>query len=42
MPQSEDGSAGPYAQYARADSLPELYDMPIGLVNRVLYDRPPT
>lgn len=28
----------PYLVYARPDSIPEAYDIPIGLVNRVLYD----
>ena len=28
----------PYLTYARLDSIPEAYDIPIGLVNRVLYD----
>ena len=28
----------PYSKYARPDSIPEAYDIPIGLVNRVLYD----
>jgi phosphatidylinositol glycan class P protein len=28
----------PYLAYARPDSIPEAYDIPIGLVNRVLYD----
>ncbi|KAN0131703.1 PIG-P domain containing protein [Lactarius tabidus] len=27
----------PYLAYARPDSIPEAYDIPIGLVNRVLY-----
>ncbi|KAH9031696.1 PIG-P [Lactarius pseudohatsudake] len=27
----------PYLTYARPDSIPEAYDIPIGLVNRVLY-----
>ncbi|KAI0300137.1 PIG-P-domain-containing protein [Multifurca ochricompacta] len=28
----------PYLKYARLDAIPEAYDLPIGLVNRVLYD----
>jgi len=28
----------PYLAYATPDSIPEAYDIPIGLVNRVLYD----
>jgi len=27
----------PYLAYARPDAIPEAYDIPIGLVNRVLY-----
>jgi len=27
----------PYLVYARPDAIPEAYDIPIGLVNRVLY-----
>ncbi|KAH9991204.1 PIG-P-domain-containing protein [Russula compacta] len=30
----------PYLAYARPNAIPEAYDVPIGLVNRVLYDRP--
>lgn len=28
-----------YAQHAQLDAVPELYDIPIELVNRVLYAR---
>jgi phosphatidylinositol glycan class P protein len=28
----------PYLAYARPNAIPEAYDLPIGLVNRVLYD----
>ncbi len=27
----------PYFAHARPDAIPVMYDMPIGLVNRVLY-----
>ncbi|KAJ6627976.1 PIG-P-domain-containing protein [Mycena sp. CBHHK59/15] len=32
-----DRDRNPYLSYARADVVPELYDIPIGMVNRVLY-----
>ena len=28
----------PYLAYAQPNAVPEAYDIPIGLVNRVLYD----
>jgi len=28
----------PYLAYAQPNAVPEAYDLPIGLVNRVLYD----
>ncbi|SJL12929.1 uncharacterized protein ARMOST_16362 [Armillaria ostoyae] len=31
-----------YASFARPDAVPELYDVPIGLVNRVLYHDEPS
>lgn len=31
------GAPNPYKQSAKANAIPELYDIPIGLVNRVLY-----
>ena len=34
-----DGGPNPYIAYARPDAIPVMYDMPIGLVNRVLYGR---
>ena len=36
------GTPNPYHAYARPDSIPEAYDIPIGLVNRVLYVKNPT
>lgn len=31
------GALNPYEQSAKDNAIPELYDIPIGLVNRVLY-----
>ncbi|KAI0295772.1 PIG-P-domain-containing protein [Russula brevipes] len=36
------GAPNPYHAYARPNSIPEAYDIPIGLVNRVLYVKNPT
>jgi phosphatidylinositol glycan class P protein len=33
------GPANPYLAHARADTTPQLYDIPIGVVNRVAYGR---
>jgi len=32
-----DGDRNPYLAYAQPDAIPELYDIPLGLVNRVAY-----
>lgn len=40
LPQLKDGETSPYARFASPDAIPELYDIPIGLVNRVLYSAP--
>lgn len=37
LPSPEDGDHNPYLASAQDDSIPELYDIPIGMVNRVLY-----
>ncbi|KAF9485123.1 PIG-P-domain-containing protein [Pholiota conissans] len=37
LPSSEDGDYNPYLASAQPDAIPELYDIPIGMVNRVLY-----
>ncbi|EMD35331.1 hypothetical protein CERSUDRAFT_157028 [Gelatoporia subvermispora B] len=37
LPPSASGTPNPYLAHARADAVPELYDIPIGMVNRVLY-----
>lgn len=39
---AEDGRSlvNPYLRFAAPDAVPEIYDLPIGLVNRVLYSRP--
>ena len=31
------GAFAPYLAHARPDAIPELYDIPLGLVNRVVY-----
>ncbi|KAH7923452.1 PIG-P-domain-containing protein [Leucogyrophana mollusca] len=31
------GAPNPYLKYANPDAIPELYDIPIGIVNRVMY-----
>lgn len=42
IPRQGDAGDGmnPYLRFASADAIPEIYDIPIGLVNRVLYTRP--
>jgi hypothetical protein len=36
----DDGSVrNPYIRFATTDGIPEIYDLPIGLVNRVLYSK---
>lgn len=35
-----DSVANPYLRFADPNVTPEIYDMPIGLVNRILYSRP--
>ncbi|KAF8174070.1 PIG-P [Pholiota molesta] len=37
LPSPEDGDHNPYMASAEDDFIPELYDIPIGMVNRVLY-----
>jgi len=38
IPVIPDGKTeNPYLRFALPDSVPEIYDVPIGLVNRVLY-----
>ncbi|KII87850.1 hypothetical protein PLICRDRAFT_176613 [Plicaturopsis crispa FD-325 SS-3] len=33
------GAQNPYLAHARSDAIPESYDIPIGMVNRVVYGR---
>jgi phosphatidylinositol glycan class P protein len=37
LPSPEDGDHNPYMASAEDGFIPELYDIPIGMVNRVLY-----
>lgn len=37
LPSQEAGAPNPYFASAEDDAIPELYDIPIGLVNSVLY-----
>lgn len=43
-PKSQDGKLNPYLAATEPDAIPELYDIPLSMVNRVLYLRtdPPT
>jgi phosphatidylinositol glycan class P protein len=36
-PSHEDGDYNPYIASAQPNAIPEIYDIPIGLVNRVVY-----
>lgn len=36
-PSHEDGDYNPYIASAQPNAIPEIYDIPIGLVNRIVY-----
>ena len=38
MADANEQSPNPYLASASPDAIPELYDIPIGLVNRILYE----
>ncbi|RDX43134.1 PIG-P-domain-containing protein [Lentinus brumalis] len=37
---NSNSTSNPYLAHARPDAIPELYDIPLGLVNRVIYGPP--
>nr|GAT46116.1 predicted protein [Mycena chlorophos] len=37
LPPLREGEPNPYLAYARPEKIPDIYDLPIGLVNRVAY-----
>ncbi|KAK7685902.1 hypothetical protein QCA50_010709 [Cerrena zonata] len=39
LPDGNGANLNPYLAYAAPNAIPELYDIPIGLVNRVVYHR---
>lgn len=39
LPSAEDGDYNPYTASVHPDNIPELYDIPIGMVNSVLYHK---
>ena len=41
LPDVDAASSNPYLAHARPDAIPIMYDIPIGLVNRVVYSQRP-
>lgn len=39
LPDGNGANLNPYLAHAAPNAIPELYDIPIGLVNRVVYQR---